>query len=151
MKFTRRRFIGTLGASAVAAASIGSAGKIFGQSAAADDLFFPSAASEADPLSYLTSKHFEPFINTAFKVGSGKMSDPQLVLKEVNQFKRKLNIEQGYSGESFSLIFEGSRTKKITPGNLDLRHPELGNLSFLVVPVGQTDTCFEVIVNRVNR
>jgi hypothetical protein len=151
MKFTRRSFIGQLSLSVLAAASVGSLGGVRGQSALSDDLFLPPAESLSDPLNYLTSKHFEPFISTLFKVNSGSGRDSGLTLVEVRELGRKANGNRGFSGESYSLLFQGPTGRKLGQGRYRVHHDALGDLDLFVVPVGRAAGQYEAIVNRISR
>ena len=151
MRFTRRSFIGKLGVSALAAVSIGSIGNVFGQTSQINDLFLPPPESMSDPVNYLTSRHFEPFVNTSFKIQTGERNSSRLILKEVKNLARKDMEKLGYSGESFSLLFKGSKRIKLAPDSYQFEHDALGKFSFLLIPVGISGASYEVIVNRIGR
>jgi len=151
MKFSRRSFIGNISIAALAVMSGSSAGKTFGQTAKTDNLFFVPPESMSDPINYFTSKHFEPFVNTSFKVNGGSHLTSQLVLKEVTNLEHQANKKGGYSGESFSLLFKGSARRKLVQDTYRFTHDALGEFTFLAVPVGISGTGYEVIVNRIGR
>jgi hypothetical protein len=149
MKFTRRDFIAKLSVTAVAAASSGSAANAFGQTVS-DGLFLPPPGSSSDALNYLTGKHFEPFINTAFSVRTGVRGRSTWILTEVNDLSLKVNQMRGHMGESFSLLFHGPAGNKLVPGICEFKHDALGNFSFLANQVGMDGQAYEVVVNRIS-
>ena len=148
MNITRRRFIQNLGTAAIAAASLTSTGSIFAQISKTDELFALPPESFADPLNFLTRAHFEPFVNTFVKVRAGE-KQIQLRLVEVTDLKRQINEEHSFRGESFSLLFEGSRKARLPQEVYQLEHFALGEFSLLLVPVGIKGNRYEAVINRI--
>lgn len=135
----------------MAALAFGAAGRVglFAQDKrGGQDLFAVPLNAVTD--FYLTSKHFEPLVNTCFEVVTGQMGF-QLTLKEVAELASKANQFRGYYGESFSLMFEGPRNASLVAGTYEFKHERLGEFSLFVSPVGKSGTDYEVIVNRIRR
>ncbi|HLM00041.1 MAG TPA: hypothetical protein VK400_03235 [Pyrinomonadaceae bacterium] len=149
MNIPRRRFIRNLGAAALAAASLTSAGSIFAQtSGSADGLFMPPPESFADPLNYLTKAHFEPFVDTFVQVRTGE-TKIQLRLIEVRDLKREDNEKRSFRGESFSLLFEDSLQARLPQEVYPIEHFALGEFSLLLVPTGIKGNRYEAVINRI--
>jgi hypothetical protein len=149
MTITRRRFIRNLGIGAIAAVSLTSTGIIFAQtSRAADELFPLPPESLSDPLNNLTKAHFEPFVNTFVQVRTGE-KQIQLRLIEVAELKREANESRAIRGESFSLLFEDSRKRRLSQEVYIIEHFALGEFSLLLVPTGIKGNRYEAIINRI--
>lgn len=150
MIFTRRSFIEKVGLAVVAAATVGPVQNALGQRRQLPAFEMPQE-SLSDPLNFLTRQHFEPFVDSTFTVRGMQGKDVRLVLTQVKDLERKSNVERGYQGDSFSLLFQGSGTKTLTQNTYSFRHDALGELTLLAVPVGSTRSLYEVIVNRIHK
>ncbi|HEX9961143.1 MAG TPA: twin-arginine translocation signal domain-containing protein [Pyrinomonadaceae bacterium] len=150
MTITRRGFIRNLGAVAVAAVSLNSTSRIFGQASRTDELFAVPPESFSDPLNYLTRAHFEPFIDTFVRVETGEKRI-RLKLVEALELKRAVNESRSYKGESFSLLFEDTGKFRLAQDVYQIEHADLGKFSLLLVPTGLKGIHYEAIINRLGR
>jgi hypothetical protein len=151
MKITRRNFVQISGMAALSAAVLGPAGKVFGQNDPGSDLFALPADSLADPLNYLSRAHFEPFTGTAFRAGLAGGPGVNLRLKAVTDLTLAVNVKQGFTGESFSLLFESASGRRYAGGTYDFDHGNLGKFTLNLTPVGKSGRNYEAVINRVNR
>jgi hypothetical protein len=154
MKLTRRKFIRSLSATAaLAAITFHPAGKVLAQAQAErrDHIFAPPSESTYDPLNYLVSEHFEPFINTSFSIEVSKEEFVELRLVEVTGFKNKVNLKRGFSGEGFSLLFEDTEIRRIESKTYLFRHNGLGDFSLFLSPTGLKGHRYEAVINRLSR
>ena len=147
---TRRNFIEMLGLTTVGGLSLTLAGKkAFGQTFQSDDLFPLPSASLYDPLMTFTSAHFTPFINSEFPARlEGARRIERLMLLEVKELERKKNLEKGFTGESFSLMFANQRAAPLAGNRLEFNHPSLGEFSLTLVPVSAEPNRYEAIINH---
>lgn len=122
---------------------------IFGQSLKTEQFFPIPPESSNDALSYLKREHFEPFINTTFQFQPVEGRTFELRLIAAENLSREVNQKQGLSGESFSLLFEGSKKSKIPQGAYQVNHA-LGNFLLFITPVGLIGNRYEAIINRIN-
>lgn len=135
----------------LSAALVGSAGRLFGQAFSDEGLYRIPVESTNDPLNYLVKAHFEPFIGTSFRASASDGTAVTLRLRVVNDLSRALNVKEGYSGESFSLVFNGASKQQLVPGIYNFDH-ELGKFSLLLSPVaGRSGKYYEAVINRINR
>ena len=149
MKISRRKFFLNTGIAAVTAAVVFPAQNILGQSLKNDQFFPIPPESSNDALTYLKREHFEPFVNSNFQFQPDEGRAFNLQLIAVENSTREVNQKQGFSGESFSLLFEGSKKSKIPQGNYEVIH-SLGNFSLFIAPVGLRGNRYEAIINRIN-
>lgn len=149
MTITRRRFIRNLGIAAIAAVSLNSSPGIFGQTLLADGLFPVPPESFSDPLNYLTRAHFEPFVDTFVQVRLSEKKRIQLQLIEVSELKHRANEKMSLRGESFSLLFQDTRTARLPQDVYRIEHAALGEFSLLLVPTGIKGNRYEAIINRI--
>jgi hypothetical protein len=149
MKTTRRSFIRTSGTVILAAGLLGPFGNVMGQKRAASGIYAIPAESAVDPLNYLTRAHFEPFLNTMFTIGDGETLT-ELRLVDLPDHKLSANLQNGYYGESFSLILAASSRTRMAAGLYTFEHPVLGAFVLNLNPVGRSNR-YEAVINRVNR
>lgn len=149
MKITRRNFIQTLGTAALAIGFLNPVENVFGQTRTKDDLFLIPPESMNDPLAYLTSKHFEPFVNTFVRVQKNEKRIVELELIEVKELNNKDNEKRGFTGESFSLLFQSSGKIKLPQNTYKVEHAALGEFSLFLVPVGLKGNRYQAIINRI--
>lgn len=151
MEVTRRNFLQLSGTALLAIGVSGSINSISAQKAG-DGLFPIPAESLSDPINYLTRAHFEPFLNTVFRVTQDDRSfDLQLVeLPTSIKVVRAYNEKQGFYGESFSLMLMGSPRARLAPGLYTFEHPTLGTFSLTLNPVDRKGE-YEAVINRINR
>jgi hypothetical protein len=70
-------------------------------------------------------------------------------LREVADLSEKINVERGYSGDSFRLSFDAPRRAALRQGIYQFEHENLGQFSLFLAPVGASGGKLEAIVNRV--
>jgi hypothetical protein len=142
MKFTRRKFIQS---STVAALAV-----TLGYAADGRDsgLFAVSSEKGMDSLNYLSREHFEPFINTAIRIRNENGRTATIWLREAADLKEQINVDRGYTGESYRLSFEAPRKANLAQGTYDFDHEKLGQFSLFVAPVGESGIHYEAIINR---
>lgn len=150
MKINRRNFIQAFGTTALAISFFNPVKTVFGQTVTGDDLFPVPAESLNEPLTYLTSRHFEPYVNTFVRVQKSEKRSVQLELIEVSQTPNEGNAKHGFNGESFSLLFQSADKAKLVQGTYKISHDALGEFSLLLVPVGLRGIRYEAIINHVN-
>lgn len=152
MKITRRSFVKTFGAAVLAVGFANPVQSVFGQiRPMKDDLFLIPPESTNDPLTYLTSKHFEPFVNTFVRVWTDDKRAVQLELIEVKELQHSSNDKRGLSGESYSLLFQSAGKIKLPQETYRIEHDALGALSLFLVPVGLEGNRYEAVINRISR
>jgi len=149
MNVTRRNFVQALG---TAAAALGLVRGSFGQDRSgkiANGLFAIPGEASSDPLTYLSVQHFEPFIGTTFD-GRSETGRAVLVLTEVVDLSVTANTQRGYTGPSYSLLFEpAGRTPAEDTYLFD--HPALGQFTLHVAAVDRRKRQYEGVVNRIAR
>jgi hypothetical protein len=150
INFSRRSFIENLSVTAVAAVTVSSVTNVFGQKGNVGLNLGPTS-NNSGHLDHLTSGRFEPYLNTTFTVQNGPIRSSSLILREIRVLNNKTNEKRGYSGESFSLLFQGPSEANLASGPYRFGHDSMGRFSFLVNPVGAGQTNYEVIVNRLHR
>lgn len=116
--------------------------QVFSQTGIEDGLFRIPERALTD--FYLTSKHFEPLLESTFLVGKSKMR-----LVQVTDLSNKTNSLSGFYGDSFSLVFEGPAD--IPAASYLVKHPAIGGFPFLVNPAGKRSGVYEIVVNRIRR
>lgn len=149
MKISRRKFFLNSGAAALTAAVVLPGQNIFGQSLTRAQFFPIPPESTNDALTYLKREHFEPFINTLFQFQPETGRAFTLTLMAAENTAREVNQQQGFSGESYSLLFESSKKTKIAQGIYQVNH-EIGSFSLFITPVGLRGNRYEAVVNRIN-
>jgi len=150
MNVSRRKFLLFSGAAVLSAAIVLPGQNIFGQSLISDKLFSLPPESTNDALNYLRREHFESVVNTFFQFQTDEGRAFRLQLLSVENLRREENERQGYSGESFSLIFESSKKSKIAQQNFQVNHDTLGQFMLFIVPVGLKGNRYEAIINRID-
>jgi hypothetical protein len=143
MKFTRRKFIESSVIAAFAATIGQAAGGQGGQ------LLDVSSKRLDDPLEYLLREHFEPFINTSISIENDKGGRAIIWLREAEDLKNKINVDRGYTGESFRLGFDAPRKANLGQGTYHIDHDILGRFSLFIAPIGGSSVKYEAIINRV--
>jgi hypothetical protein len=143
MKFTRRKFIES---SAMAALAVAIGNAAAGPALGRDSGLF---AKDPHPLSYLKREHFEPFIDTAVRIGNDEGRTAVVMLREAADLKNRINAERGYAGESFRLTFESPRKTDLGQGTYHFEHENLGRFSLFLVPIGGSGIHYEAIINRI--
>lgn len=150
MKITRRNFFLNTGIAALTAAVAFPAQNVFGQMLKTGEIFPVPPESSNDALSYLRRENFETFINTFFQFQPDEGRPFRLQLIEVENLVKDGNQKQGLTGESYSLLFEGTPKRKMPQGTYRTIH-ELGEFSLLIVPVESTGNRYEAVINRINQ
>ena len=143
MKFTRRKFIESSAIAAFAATVGYAAGEKGGP------LFDGSSKRLDEPLEYLLREHFEPFINTSISIRNDKGGTATIWLREAEDLKEKINVDRGYTGESFRLGFDAARKTNLGQGTYHFDHDILGRFSLFIAPIGGSSVRYEAIINRV--
>ena len=123
---------------------------LFGQTVKTENVFPIPSESSGDALNYLRREHFEALVNTDFDFQPDEGRPFNLKLLQVENLSRTANEKQGFRGDSFSLLFEGSQKAKIPQGVFQVNHDLLGKFSLFIVPVGLRGNRYEAIVNRIN-
>lgn len=151
MQITRRSFINSLSAATALTAAFGSLTAVFPQEKSLGELFPlpPEVYSEA--IYSMTAKQFKGFIGHSFTVSDRSGRSVKLVLTEVNILERSGNTLRGYYGECYSLIFEGRQRQAFAQDTYTFEADSLGRFDALVVPTGNAQRQYEVIVNRLTR
>lgn len=144
----RRKFIWQFGTATVAAICLSSVSGIAGQSAKTSGFLPPEKSS--NPLSYLTREHFESLVGTFWQINVDDNYAVQLRLIEVKDLTKKINVERGYTGESFSLLFQVSAQQPFPQETYLMKHADLEEFPLLLVPVGQRTDRYESIINRIS-
>ena len=86
-------------------------------------------------------------LKTDFLITQGG-SKVTVKLVEVSDLLRR---GQTCSGEGFSLVFQGNRSKALKQNTYEIEHDTLGNFSFLLVPIMSKDKSalyYEAVINR---
>ncbi len=151
MKINRRNFIQTAGTAALATALMSSSGDVFGQALLNGDLFMVPGESFTDPINYLSAKHFEPFTGSVMHASVNGGPKTGLRLLEVVELRLENNEKRGFTGESFSLLFEPVNKVRLESQAYRIEHDGLGEFSLLIGPVGMTGNRYEAVVNRISR
>lgn len=149
MNTSRRKFVRNA-ASALAAGVVvpGAVTGVIGQ-VLRDGNFMPPVESTVDPLTYLTSQHFTPFVGTVMTGTSNSMRRGAFRLLEVNDTQLEQNEKRGYRGQSYSLIFESS--SRVRGEMYQFRHRLLGTFALFVSPVGRKGNRYQAVVNRISQ
>jgi hypothetical protein len=138
MKFTRRKFIQSSAAAALAA----TLGHAAGGTSVARGLAL-------DPLTYLKREHFEPFIDAAFIIRNDAGRTATVRLREAFDLKESINEKRGFVGDSFRLGFNASRKADLGQGTYHFDHENLGRFSLFLAPIGGSGIRYEAIINRI--
>ncbi|HTH51965.1 MAG TPA: hypothetical protein VL501_08530, partial [Pyrinomonadaceae bacterium] len=110
-------------------------------------MFMPPVDSTLDPLTYLTSQHFSPFVGSSVAGTSSSGRRGAFRLVEVNDTLIEANEKRGYTGQSYSLILESPSR---VPGEVyEFRHKLLGTFALFVSPVGKRGNRYQAVVNRI--
>jgi len=150
MKITRRKFLLHTGVAVLTAAIVSPVQNILGQTLQPDKLFPIPPESTDDPLNYLRREHFESVVNTYFQFQLDEGRNFRLQLLAVDNLTLGANEKQGFAGQSFSLLFEGSKKSRIAQGTYQVSHDTLGQFRLFIVPVGLRGNRYEAIINRIN-
>lgn len=152
MNITRRSFVKTFGVAVLTAGFANPAQSVFGQvRSMKDELFLIPPESTNDPLTYLTSQHFKPFVNTFARVWRDDKRFVQLELIEVSELRQPSNEKRGFGGESYSLLFRSADKVKLPQDTYKIEHDTLGELRLFLVSVGLRGNLYEAVVNRISR
>lgn len=148
-EITRRSFIQTCG---MAAIGVGLASGVVGQTRSVSspgELFPIPPESMSDPLTYLTSGQFEPFVGSVFTgVGAGR--GVSFRLRAVNDRSAESGRKGVVTGPDYSLMFETNGRRSLQSGSYVFDHPSLGKFTLLVSPVNLGNAQYEAVINRVN-
>lgn len=147
MKITRRNFVQVFGSAAAIIVSGGGFTSALGSTAGRS----PHFSSTSKTLFGLNSTDAEILLGRPFTATSPDNKTFQLVLTEVNNLARKANAQRGYSGESFSMIFECLGGERMPQGVYQLGAPEMGEVPALIVPTTRDSREYEIVVNHVTR
>jgi hypothetical protein len=150
MKISRRKFFRNAGIAAFASAVLLPPPKIFGQTLQSERFFPIPPESTNDPFNYLRRDHFVAVVNSVFRFQSAEGRSFNLQLIAADDLSLGANAKQGMTGESFSLLFEGSKKSKIPQGEYEVAHDSLGAFRLFIVPVGLRGNRYEAIINRIN-
>jgi hypothetical protein len=150
MKISRRKFFLNTGIATLTAVVVLPAQNIFGQSLKTEQFFPIPPETTNDALNYLRREHFEPFVNAVFQFQPAEGRAFNLKLIAVENLTLGANEKQGLSGESFSLLFEGSKKSKVPQEIFQIDHGSLGTFSLFIAPVGLRGNRYEAIINRIN-
>ena len=146
---SRRDFLKLGGLAFIGSLALGTGNIVFGQTEK-NKLFPIPSAVYADNAFYFTHLNFEPLVNTNFEMTKKSQSIVTLRLVEVVNDQLKGNLEQGFAGESFMLIFERNGGKALPDKIYDIYHPNLGNFQLFISTVGRSGIRYQAVVNRVN-
>ena len=146
MKITRRNFVQTFGSAAAITVSAGGLQNVLGNVKAGSG---EQAASKT--LFSMKPSQLKPFVGRVFTATCADGQTAELVLSEVNGVRRGANTGRGYSGECFSVIFNGRGGKRLGQGVYTMRSASLDEFMALIVPTGRRTKEYEVIVNRLKR
>ncbi len=94
----------------------------------------------------LTEESFKPLLNSMFKLKLEDGNSIDIKLTEVNTGKK-----QREDHECFSLLFQDAAKSSLQQRIYELVHPELGQFSLFLVPVGAGDKGHdhEAVFNRI--
>lgn len=140
---SRRNFLkhGTLGAIA--------AGFTFGLGEGMGNRAQAATASSVAPLS-LTRAEFAAQLQTTFLITQGTRQVPVKLIEVVEIGSRK--TASGVR-EAFALVLRGANEQPLGQATYSIQHEKLGDLSFLVVPIGSQDKSaryYEININRLH-
>ena len=145
MQSSRRAFVRGLGIAVAGGAILIGPGNLLAQSV--KHLTEIPVDSTVDPLNYLRPDHFRPFIGTVMQGRSESGRKVNFTLIEITDLRHEENETRGYTGENYSLLFDGPRGAASEIYRFD--HKLLGTFSLFTSPVGQSGTRYEAIVNRI--
>jgi hypothetical protein len=149
---TRRNFIHAIGLASAAAVTFNLSGTAFGQKTTETGYFSIPAESLTDPVLSFKSEHFIPFINTDFEIRHENLRRTEVLrLLNVKELERKANQEEGFQGESFSLMFFSPRGKKLDSEQFDFTHFSLGAFKLTISPVSAEPNRYEAVINHLQR
>lgn len=150
MKITRRSFVKASTTAAIAASLLGAgSANAASQQLFGDDLFPIPPESTGDPLNYLTREHFAPFIGSGMSAEGSSGRSITMRLTEAADLTNSINEKNGYTGTSYSLIFEPLKKANMPADVYRFRHDSLGDFSLTILPVGQSGKARQAIVNRI--
>ncbi len=136
----------------VAGAAISLCGTSFGQETKSKGFFPIPPESSSDPVLAFTSLHFIPFINTDFQIRHDNLRRTEwLKLIGVKELQIKPNIEEGFKGESFSLMFSSLRETKLESKQFEFTHFSLGTFMLAISPVSAEPNRYEAVINHLGR
>jgi len=118
--------------------------------AAGVPLSLTEKASGMGPSTGLNMTAFKSQLGTSFQVNH-QASKVNFKLVDVTSFATRTQTAAGKEG--FSLLFRGPKESPLKQDTYLIEHKELGMFSFLVVPVGTTDTRaphYEAVINRLH-
>jgi hypothetical protein len=148
MALSRRNFVITAGAAATYA--LYGADVSLGQTKRALEGSFAPVASTTDPINFFSAAQFEPLVGTTFATRMSSGERVTLTLLEVKDRTRKQNLERGYSGDCYTLLFESSNGD--AGGEIyEFNNRFLGKFSLFISPVGPGPRRYEAVINRIAR
>jgi hypothetical protein len=109
------------------------------------------AASTSDPLYSLTADSFAPYVGTQFPFSLNRFKTVQMKLVKVEDLRPAAVKESKIGGKDcFSILFQGPSNLPLKQDSYRLKHPALGEITLLVVPVyaSQSGLFYEAIINR---
>jgi hypothetical protein len=108
-------------------------------------------ASQRDPLYYLKSSSFSPYLNDTFRFRAQSGKAVSVKLFKVTDFKKSTDV---VSEDSFSLVFRGPSNQPLKQNIYTIEHAALGNYTLLATPIVSRDKramYYEVIINHRTR
>ncbi len=100
-------------------------------------------------LAKLTAEHFEPHLNTAFKVSSPDIPPLEVLLTEVSKLEELPEDAPSDLRRGFALLFRGPSSPVLTQSTCEIAHGEMGEMALFLVPVGQDEegVSYEAVFN----
>ncbi|MCG8636159.1 MAG: hypothetical protein MI863_20170 [Desulfobacterales bacterium] len=90
---------------------------------------------------------FEPHINSTFEIRFDDGGQVELELVDCSSETRE-------DYDAFSLIFNGANDKPLPQRTYNIRHPELGEQQFFIVPIAPLESekmTYEVVFNHMKK
>ncbi|NNF00870.1 MAG: twin-arginine translocation signal domain-containing protein [Pyrinomonadaceae bacterium] len=143
---TRRDFIKMGSLATVAGVTAGMTGSALARTP--DGLFkLPNGIGAS---SFYSGKNFEPHLNTVFTLGHEDLKNPvKLTLTDVRDTLHKSDTLFGRKTKSCSLVFEGSKGRKLKQDVYQVDHETLGKFSALLVPISHHGNQYEIVFTRI--
>jgi hypothetical protein len=90
---------------------------------------------------------FSKHLGTKFSISVDGLSSIEAELSKVTELH--LSPQQ----ERFSVVFRGPRESFLSQGTYNFTHPQMGEFSLFIVPMGQDDegTFYEAVFNRLRK
>ena len=144
-EFSKRRFLGRLGAVFVGSTVL-SSGIIPFRAAKASTI----QAGEKDMSS--SRNEFSPYIGENFQLTTQENAIVDLKLTEVTDRSARVNTaDKGKRQECFSMIFQGTGNAQLPQSTYTFKHNKMGQFDLFIVPVGrnQAGVEYEAVINRI--